>query len=201
MTIAEASMGILLDRNVPVSKDWMPPDAYGLQPPTSIDADRDDPDRCNPWGPASIKSEVDIAVVRRIRRREVQTMLLDRKTLTRLKALATISVREVRELAHAALVRRRVRALYAITGPHPTREMLIAIVDSLRSRYGVDAVCAELPIGPQDYYASKSSGADSRWRRLLAQARSHRNAGSSPATNPRPVGICSVEPSSAVPTG
>ena len=128
-------------------------------------------------------------------------MLLGRKTLVRLKALATISTREARELAHAALVRRRVRALYAITGPRPTSEVLVAIVDSMRGRHGVDAVCAELPIAPQDYYAAKAVGDEPRWRRLLAQARTQRSAGSSPATNPRPTGIRSVEPSSALPTG
>lgn len=128
-------------------------------------------------------------------------MLLDKKALARFRTLAIISVREIRELARASLVRRRVRELYAITGPKPTREMLVAIVDSLRARHGVDAVCAELPLAPRDYYAAKSSGADSRWQRLLAQARTQRSAGSSTATNPRPIGICSVEPSGAVPTG
>jgi len=128
-------------------------------------------------------------------------MLLGRKTLARLKALATISGREARELARAAVVRRRVLALFAVTGPQPTRAVLVAIVDSLRRRHGVDAVCAELPIAPQEYYAVKSDSVDPRWRRLIAQARAQRSAGSSPATNARPTGICSVEPSSALPTG
>lgn len=127
-------------------------------------------------------------------------MLLGRKTLARCKALAVISGREARELARAALVRRRVRALYAITGPRPTREVLVAIVDSLRGRHGVDAVCAELPISPHEYYAAKSGCDEPRWRRLAAQARAQRNAGSSPATGARPLGICSVETSNAVPS-
>ena len=127
-------------------------------------------------------------------------MLLGRKTLARLKALATISGREARELAHAVLVRRRVRALYAITGPRPTREVLFAIVDSLRARHGVDAVCAELPIAPQDYYAAKSGTDEARWRRLLAQARTPRDTGPAAATNLRPIGFRGAQPSGAVPT-
>lgn len=128
-------------------------------------------------------------------------MLPGRKTWARVRALATISAREARELAHGALVRRRVHALYAITGPRPSREMLVAIVDSLRARHGVDAVCAELPLAPHDYYAIKACAGDSRWLRLLAQARAHRSAGSSAATSASPIGICGVEPSSAVPSG
>lgn len=127
-------------------------------------------------------------------------MLLGRNTLARLMALATVRGREARELARAALVRRRLSALLAITGPRPTRDVLVAIVDSLRARHGVEAVCAELPMASRDYYAMKSGAMDTRWRRLVGQARSQRGAGAGPAANARPARICGVEPPGALPT-
>ncbi|MFO1395104.1 MAG: hypothetical protein U1F09_15210 [Steroidobacteraceae bacterium] len=123
------------------------------------------------------------------------------RMLSRMWALATISRREARELASAARVRRRIDELIGSTTPRPAPEMLVSIVDALRPRHGVEAVCAELPLPAQDYYAAKARAADARWRRLFGRAPAQRSAGSSVTTNSRPTGICSVDPSRAVPTG
>ncbi|MFO1408646.1 MAG: hypothetical protein U1F08_14110 [Steroidobacteraceae bacterium] len=109
--------------------------------------------------------------------------------------------RETLELAHAAAIRRRLRGLLEDDGAHPSFARLVEVVDTLRSRYGAEAVCAELPIAPSDYYAAKAHAADQRWRRLLAERAAHLSAGSSPERNSRPMGIRTLDPSSAVPTG
>ena len=128
-------------------------------------------------------------------------MLPSQRMLSRMWALATISRREARELARAAQVRRRIDELSGSATSRPALEMLVSIVDALRSRHGVEAVCAELPLAAQDYYAVKARTADTRWRRLFGHAQAQRSAGSSVTTSSRPTGICSVDPSRAVPTG
>ena len=64
-------------------------------------------------------------------------------------------------------IRRRIRALLADAKEPPSFARLVGVVDALRGGYRVDAICAELPISPQDYYAEKSRLADLRWRQLL----------------------------------
>lgn len=110
-------------------------------------------------------------------------------------------VREALELSRAAAIRRQLRALRGDDDDRLALPRLVALVDRLRGRYGVEAVCAELPITAQQYYAEKSRTADQRWRRLLANDRDHRSCGSNPMTNSRPIGIRTLEPSNAVPTG
>ena len=85
-----------------------------------------------------------------------------------------MGVREAVELSRATEIRRRIRALLANANEPPSFARLVEVVDALRGRYRVDAICAELPITPRDYYAEKSRVADRRWRQLLS------------ATPPRP---------------
>ena len=81
-----------------------------------------------------------------------------------------LCVREAVELSRAAQIRRRIRTLLAESKEPASFARLVGIVDALRGRYRVDAICAELPISPQDYYAEKSRLADQRWRQLLGAA-------------------------------
>lgn len=127
-------------------------------------------------------------------------MMLGKVKLARMMALGTISRREARELARAAAIRRRIRSLVHPATDRPARTTLFAIVDALRTRYGVEAVCAELSLAPQDYYAEKSRAAEQRWRRLFSGPEAQRRAGSRSTTNSRPTGICTLEASSAAPT-
>jgi hypothetical protein len=83
-----------------------------------------------------------------------------------------LGVREAVELSRAAEIRRRIRALLVDVDEPPSFARLVGVVDALRGRYRVDAICAELPISPQDYYAEKSRLADLRWRQLLCAATS-----------------------------
>ena len=78
-----------------------------------------------------------------------------------------LGVREAVELSRAAEIRRRIRTLLADATEPQSFVRLVGVVDALRGRYRVDAICAELPISPQDYYAEKSRLADRRWRQLL----------------------------------
>lgn len=81
------------------------------------------------------------------------------------------SGREEQELRHANEIRRLLAAGFDGRPGEASTEALIRFVDLHRARYGVGALCAELPLSPARYYASKARSADAAWRRLVSAAR------------------------------
>lgn len=94
-------------------------------------------------------------------------MLQQAGTMVRQGIHRVTRLREARELARAAAIRRQVRGLLAQDPAPVTFQRKVAIVDALRADYPVEAICAELCLSSQLYYADKTRDADQRWRRLL----------------------------------
>ena len=56
-------------------------------------------------------------------------------------------------------------------GARPPSEVMVAFVDAHRAEYGVEPICAELPIAPSTYYEQKARQADPERRPARARAR------------------------------
>jgi hypothetical protein len=89
-----------------------------------------------------------------------------------LRAMLSPTGREQRELRHAHEIRRLLAASFDGQPGQASTEALIRFVDLHRVRYGVGALCAELPISPARYYDLKARAADAAWRRLVSATRS-----------------------------
>ncbi|WP_148307722.1 IS3 family transposase [endosymbiont of unidentified scaly snail isolate Monju] len=74
----------------------------------------------------------------------------------RLKALE----RENRELRRANEILKTASAFFCPGGARPQTEEMIAYIDDHRDRYGVEPICAVLPIAPSTYYEHKAREAD-----------------------------------------
>jgi len=69
--------------------------------------------------------------------------------------------RENRELQRANEILRKAAAFFAQRGgARPPREVMVAFVDAHRAEYGVEPICAEVPIAPSTYYECKARQAD-----------------------------------------
>ena len=66
----------------------------------------------------------------------------------RLKALE----RENRELKRANEILRKASAFFAQGGARPPTEVMVAFIDAERETYGVEPMCAVLPIAPATYF-------------------------------------------------
>ncbi|MGH8591690.1 MAG: IS3 family transposase [Gammaproteobacteria bacterium] len=84
----------------------------------------------------------------------------------RVKALE----QENRELRRANEILRKASAYFCPGGARPPREALMSFVDDHRSEYGVEPICAVVPIAPSTYYEHKARERDPS--RLPARARS-----------------------------
>jgi hypothetical protein len=89
-----------------------------------------------------------------------------------LSARLSLTDREEHELRDAQEIRRLLVAGFDGQPGRASTESLIRFVDLHRARYGVDALCAELPISPALYHDMKARSADAAWRRLVSAARS-----------------------------
>ncbi|WJW76176.1 IS3 family transposase [Thiohalobacter sp. IOR34] len=74
----------------------------------------------------------------------------------RLKALE----RENRELKRANEILKTASAFFGPGGARPQAEEMIAYIDDHKDRYGVEPICAVLPIAPSTYYEHKAREAD-----------------------------------------
>ncbi|MGE0706185.1 MAG: IS3 family transposase [Vicinamibacterales bacterium] len=83
----------------------------------------------------------------------------------RLKALE----REVHELKRANEILRKASAYFCPGGARPPREVMVRFIDDHRDAYGVESICAMLPIAPSTYYLQKSREADPARRSARAQ--------------------------------
>ncbi len=53
-------------------------------------------------------------------------------------------------------------SVFRAGGARPPREVMVAFVDAHRDEYGVEPICAEMPIAPSTYYEAKARQADPR---------------------------------------
>ncbi len=63
----------------------------------------------------------------------------------------TSTERENRELKHANEILRKVSAFFP-SGARPRTEIMASFIDDHRAKYGVEPICAELPIALATYY-------------------------------------------------
>lgn len=56
--------------------------------------------------------------------------------------------RENRELKRANEILRKASAFFRPGGARPPREVMVAFIDAHREEYGVEPICAQLPIAP-----------------------------------------------------
>ncbi|MEO6210073.1 MAG: IS3 family transposase [Gemmatimonadaceae bacterium] len=115
------------------------------------------------WGAiTSIASKIGCAAetlrlwVRRAARDAGQRPGLTTEEQQRLKHLE----RENRERRRANEILRKASAYFAPGGARPPRAMMVAFLDAHRRAYGVEPICAVLPIAPSTYYAAKARERD-----------------------------------------
>ena len=77
--------------------------------------------------------------------------------------------REVRELRRANEILRKASAFFAQAGTRPPTEVMVAFIDTARELYGVEPMCAVLPIAPATYFRHKRWQADPDQRSRRAQ--------------------------------
>ncbi|MCK4599095.1 IS3 family transposase [Candidatus Bipolaricaulota bacterium] len=68
--------------------------------------------------------------------------------------------RENRELRRANEILRKAAAFFGPSGARPATEAMTSFVDEHREAYGVEPICAVLPIAPSTYYVQKARQAD-----------------------------------------
>ncbi|MBX3132318.1 MAG: IS3 family transposase [Gemmatimonadaceae bacterium] len=85
--------------------------------------------------------------------------------LARLKELE----RENRELKRANEILKKASAYFAFGGARPPTQLMVAFIDAHRAAYGVEPICAVLPIAPSTYYEAKARARDPS--RLPARSR------------------------------
>ncbi|MGH2372208.1 MAG: IS3 family transposase [bacterium] len=68
--------------------------------------------------------------------------------------------RENRELRRANEILRKASAYFCPGGARPPRDVMVGFIDAHRARYGVEPICAVLPIAPATYYEQKTRQAD-----------------------------------------
>ncbi|MCY7412779.1 MAG: IS3 family transposase [Salinibacterium sp.] len=94
--------------------------------------------------------------VRRAERDAGQRPGLTTDEAQRLKLLE----RENRELRRANEILRKASALFRSGGARPPRALMVAFIDAYRGDYGVEPICAVLPIAPSTYYEAKARERD-----------------------------------------
>ncbi|HTK48261.1 MAG TPA: IS3 family transposase [Gemmatimonadaceae bacterium] len=124
------------------------------------------------WGAiTSIASKIGCAAetlrqwVRRSERDSGQRPGVTTEEQTRVKALE----REVRELRRANEILRKASAYFGPGGARPPKQLMVAFIDAHRGAYGVEPICAMLPIAPSTYYEAKAREADPTRRPARAQ--------------------------------
>lgn len=77
--------------------------------------------------------------------------------------------RENHELKRVNKVLRKASAFFRTGGARPPREVIMAFIDAHHAKYGVEPVCAQLPIVPSTYHERRAPAA--ALGRLPARAR------------------------------
>ena len=95
--------------------------------------------------------------VRQAERDQVKRAGLSSTERDRLKELE----RENRELKRANEILRKASAFFAQAELDRRREVMVSFIDAHRAEYGVEPICAELPIAPSTYYEPKARRARS----------------------------------------
>ncbi|HEV2085212.1 MAG TPA: IS3 family transposase [Gemmatimonadales bacterium] len=70
--------------------------------------------------------------------------------------------RENRELRRTNEILRKASAYFGPGGARPPRAVMVGFIDAHREMYGVEPICAVLPIAPSTYYEQKARQADPR---------------------------------------
>ena len=65
-------------------------------------------------------------------------------------------------------------------GARPPTEVMVSFIDAHRAEYGVEPICAQLPIAPSTYYEHKARQADPSASAAATAARSRAGAGDPP---------------------
>ncbi|MDF1581636.1 MAG: IS3 family transposase [Desulfuromonadales bacterium] len=68
--------------------------------------------------------------------------------------------RENRELKRANEILRKAAAFFAPGGARPQTEVMVTFINEHRSQYGVEPICAQLPIAPSTYYHHRARQTD-----------------------------------------
>jgi transposase-like protein len=68
--------------------------------------------------------------------------------------------REVRELRRADEILRRASASFPPGGARPPRVVMVSFIDAHRRKYGVEAICRQLPMAASTYYEQLARRAD-----------------------------------------
>ncbi|HET8771444.1 MAG TPA: IS3 family transposase, partial [Gemmatimonadaceae bacterium] len=68
--------------------------------------------------------------------------------------------RENKELRRANEILRKASAYFAPGGARPPTELMVRFIDAHREAYGVEPICAVLPIAPSTYYEQKARERD-----------------------------------------
>ncbi|MGH7634366.1 MAG: IS3 family transposase [Gemmatimonadaceae bacterium] len=68
--------------------------------------------------------------------------------------------RENRELRRANEILKKASAYFCPGGARPPRDVMVAFIDAHRATYGVEPICAQLPIAPSTYYEQQARIAD-----------------------------------------
>jgi transposase-like protein len=64
--------------------------------------------------------------------------------------------RENQELRRANEILRKASAFFRTGGARPPTEVMVSFIDTHREAYGVEPICAVLPIAPSIYYEQKA---------------------------------------------
>ena len=76
------------------------------------------------------------------------------------------------ELKRANEILRKASAFFRPGGARPPTEVMVSFIDAHRAEYGVESICAQLPIAPSQYYEHKAREARSGALAAAAAARS-----------------------------
>ncbi|MGH7185415.1 MAG: IS3 family transposase, partial [Pseudomonadota bacterium] len=117
------------------------------------------PEYPSPWGAiTSIAQKIGCSGetlrkwMRQVEREEGQRPGLTTDEQQRLKVLE----RENRELRRANEILRKASAYFCPGGARPPRDVMVAFVDAHREVYGVESICAVVPIAPSTYFRRKA---------------------------------------------